>query len=377
MPDQPATSARIEDLKARVRLDPKSRHFYPLAEELRKFRRLDDAEKVLRDGLEHHGTYLSAWVSLGRVLQEKNDHRAAIDPLMKALALDPGNVVCARLLATSYLALGEKVEAIKKLKLVRALLPSDEDVEEQIQRLDREINEEKAATAPLASPSPSVSSSEPERAETSPKEEPAPGPEVPARDSAAPVAPQEPPLEAARESWGHPFSSGRDDLAEADAAPAPAVGEPSAAPEEPAAGESLPAAEAGALESPFTQESGIAEAPFGGHWSPSEEPFGASEPAAAAEPFDSAAEIEEEHVPAAAADERTATMTMGDLYARQGHAEAAKEIYNRLLDREPSSAEVRQRLEALERSQGTSETRPDRRGAVKRLEGWLDKVGRR
>src|SRR5687768_17255115 len=89
MPDQPV-SQKIEDLRARLRLDPKSRLFYPLAEELRKVGRLDEAEKVLRDGVQHHPTYLSGWVSLSRVLVERNQHREATEVLMKALALDPG-----------------------------------------------------------------------------------------------------------------------------------------------------------------------------------------------------------------------------------------------------------------------------------------------
>ncbi|HSN67877.1 MAG TPA: hypothetical protein VLV48_01440, partial [Thermoanaerobaculia bacterium] len=141
MSSLPPTTPRIEDLKARLRLDPKARHFYPLAEELRKLGQLDEAEKILRDGLVHHGTYLSAWVSLGRILAEKGAHHDAVDALLKALALDPGNVVCARLLSASYLALGDKVEAVKKMKLVRAVMPGDDELDEQIAKIEAEIAE--------------------------------------------------------------------------------------------------------------------------------------------------------------------------------------------------------------------------------------------
>src|SRR6202022_2296579 len=137
---QPTSSPKIEELRFRVKTDPKSRLFYPLAEELRKIGRLQEAEQVLRSGLTYHANYLSAWVGLGRVLREQDKHREASEALSKALQIDPGNVVAARLLAQSYYDLGDKVEAIKKYKLVRALLPADEDIDGIIDRLDHELN---------------------------------------------------------------------------------------------------------------------------------------------------------------------------------------------------------------------------------------------
>ena len=72
------------------------------------------------------------------------------------MQLDPGNVVAARLLADSYLDLGDRLDAIKKYKLVRALLPNDdEELEAIIARLDRELN------APPPSPAPFITDSEP------------------------------------------------------------------------------------------------------------------------------------------------------------------------------------------------------------------------
>jgi tetratricopeptide (TPR) repeat protein len=146
---QPNTSPKIEELRFRIKTDPKSRLFYPLAEELRKISQFGEAEQVLRTGLATHATYLSAWVSLGRVLRDIGKNQEAVEALSKALVLDPGNVVVARLLADSYLAMGEKVEAIKKYKLVHALLPSDQETEAMIGRLESEIRNS-AAPPPLA-----------------------------------------------------------------------------------------------------------------------------------------------------------------------------------------------------------------------------------
>src|SRR3954451_2816704 len=151
---QPASNPKIEELRFRLKTDPKSRLFYPLAEELRKIGQFTEAEQVLRGGLANHPTYLSAWVSLGRVSRDLKNEQSAVEALNKALQLDPGNVVAARLLGDSYLALGEKVEAIKKYKLVHALLPGDEDLEGVIERLDRDLNPIAVAPPPAPEPEP-------------------------------------------------------------------------------------------------------------------------------------------------------------------------------------------------------------------------------
>lgn len=134
---------RIDELRARLASDPGSRMFFPLAEELRKAGSLEEAERVLREGIERHPAYLSAWVSLGRLLAQQERHREAVEVLNRALQLDRENVVAARLAAESYLVLGEKVEAIKKFKLVHAFIPSDMEVQSSIETLERQLNPDK------------------------------------------------------------------------------------------------------------------------------------------------------------------------------------------------------------------------------------------
>jgi tetratricopeptide (TPR) repeat protein len=89
---------KIEELRFRVKNDPKSRLFYPLAEELLKVGGFAEAEEILRAGLAHHPSYLSAWVALGRVLQVQGKKHHAAEALHRALQLDPGNAVASNLL---------------------------------------------------------------------------------------------------------------------------------------------------------------------------------------------------------------------------------------------------------------------------------------
>lgn len=372
--------------------------FYPLAEELRKIGRFEEAERTLRDGLRIHPTYLSAWISLGRVLRDTERNQEAIEVLEKASALDPGNVVAARLMADGYLALGAKLDALKKYKLVYALLPADPEVESIIERLDREVNPDRYPAAPAPA------------APTVPPPAPEPAPPVPpvvtAPVEAASSFVPEPPLPTEEQ----PFDFGGLQ------APAPEMeSEGAAAPEESpfeAAGEAPPefdvppAPDASAAfmpqemappadESPFADEEPVAgESPLAepSSYAPAvdvEPPFeAASEATPEPEPaFDAMPEPAEPWAPPAElapseADESlhgdrdvTATITMADLYVRQGYVGAAREIYERILEHDPANDGVRAKLAALPAESKTREVR--RREAVQRLEEWLTRVGRR
>jgi len=320
----PASSPKIEELRFRLKTDPKSRLFYPLAEELRKVGAWTDAEQVLRTGLTYHPAYLSAWVSLGRVARDQGKNDDAIEALSRALQIDPGNVVAARLLADSYLDNGEKVEAIKKYKLVHALMPSDGDVEAMIERLEREL-------APFT-----------------PEPEPAPEPlaVAPEPEVAPEPAPEESPFVE------EPPSSAEEAILTADAEPMLAAHDESPF-EEPVAD--------------FTAAAVEIEAPEGIHI---EEPPLAAEtptPWSEEEPADVFAPAEEEAAAAPSAPEPTETVTMADLYAGQGLVTDARRIYESILQREPGNEAVRAKLGAL------SDDGKARK--VARLEEWLSKVG--
>ncbi|HEY5610160.1 MAG TPA: tetratricopeptide repeat protein [Thermoanaerobaculia bacterium] len=451
---QPTTTPKIEELRARLKGDPKTRQFFPLAEELRKIDRHDEAEKVLREGLTHHPTYLSAWISLGRVLSEAGRNQQAVEVLEKALTLDQGNVVAARLLAEAYLALGEKVAAIKKFKLVNALMPNDEATEAHIDALDRELNPEKygaapapaaGAPAPASAPAPAPAP-EPIVAAPSPVEAPATG----ASEAAAPVpepAPPEPPrqtddvfsMSAAAESQAPPSHDDGDvfsmtetpevaptsppsrpspeetfpfppppkfeppspvedeDAWAAPSAPAPAVSSESPFADLPPAPPSPPAFEmdepspfgaAGPAALPVEEDSSFegppvpaeeVEEPQAAH-APAEDESPFEEPEAAPPPAEEEPSFEEPQAAAPPAEDPTTTVTMADLYAKQGHYDQARDIYQRMLERDPMNRELRQKLDAMPSAtpapmeDAVPPAESGRGEAVHRLESWLTKV---
>ena len=394
----PATNPKIDELRGKLKADPKSRLFYQLAEELRKSGQAAESEQVLRTGLSSYPTYLAAWVSLGRTLRELKKDQEAIEPLNTALQLDPGNVVAARLLGDAYYALGERVEAVKKYKLVHALLPADDELNARIAELEREItpmqvseagpedesqpesfarDDRPAATDPDAiasvakaaedgSSESSPMTSAPERAAAVSEDrvEPGESDQVFASTPEPPVSASESPFEESPfDRTMPPFDEeSRGFVDERDRAEQTADDEPMSA----AHGESP-------FEDPvesFTANAVTIEGPPGFQV---EEPLadeGAAGPASSEDGngraedsvFDTSADA-----PTTPPGDATSTLTMADLYVRQGLVEEARHIYESILARDPDNADVRARLEAIA---------PGINPKIVRLERWLTRIQR-
>ena len=84
---------RLDELRRRVEKDPASIAFASLAEELRRTGDHDEAVRVCRSGLEHHPTYLSARVTLGRALLELQQYPEARTELEYVIHAAPDNLL--------------------------------------------------------------------------------------------------------------------------------------------------------------------------------------------------------------------------------------------------------------------------------------------
>jgi tetratricopeptide (TPR) repeat protein len=105
-----ADTARIEELRRRVQMDPASIAFAALAEEYRRARLLDDAIATCRTGLQRHPAYLSARVTLGRSLLEIGRFDEARQELEQVLRVAPENLAAIRALAEIHHRAGELPE---------------------------------------------------------------------------------------------------------------------------------------------------------------------------------------------------------------------------------------------------------------------------
>jgi len=168
-----ADSARIEDLKRRVELDPASIAFAALAEEYRRAGRFDEAIETCEAGLQRHPAYLSARVTLGRSLLEIGRFDEARAALEQVLRIAPENLAAIRALADIHHRAGE--------------LPEDESYPEHELKPEPEPAPVPAAPAPapaVSSPHPPISVSSAPAVEAAPVPLP-PVPRTPHPDEAA------------------------------------------------------------------------------------------------------------------------------------------------------------------------------------------------
>ena len=99
---------RLDELRRRVENDPASIAFAAFAEQLSKAGEYEKAVRVCRAGLEHHPTYLSARVTLGRAHLELRQYPEARTELEYVLHAAPDN-----LLALKFMnALQERIDGL-------------------------------------------------------------------------------------------------------------------------------------------------------------------------------------------------------------------------------------------------------------------------
>ena len=91
-----ADSPRIDDLRRRIQEDPASLVFAPLAEELRRAGRAQEAVRVCRTGLALHPEYLSARATLGRALLDLGQLDDALAELTVVLEAAPEHLSAIR-----------------------------------------------------------------------------------------------------------------------------------------------------------------------------------------------------------------------------------------------------------------------------------------
>ena len=147
MPD----SVRMEELRRRVRTDPASIAFAQLAEECRRAGEYQEAVNVCLAGLAVHPSYMSARVTLGRVLIELSRLDEAKLELQHVLRIAPDNLAAIRGLAQIHERQGGLADALIHYQAALLRTPDDPDLEQTIDRLSREIEARGGGQEPIGS----------------------------------------------------------------------------------------------------------------------------------------------------------------------------------------------------------------------------------
>jgi hypothetical protein len=139
----------ISKLEALYSDNPEGRVFTLLAEAYRKGGELDRAREVLEHGLKRHSEYASAYVVLGRVLLDLQQGEDAVDAFTRVLQLDPENLVALRALGDRARTMGHTADALRYYRELLNLDPSDEELQETVASLEKDLVD-KPATASTA-----------------------------------------------------------------------------------------------------------------------------------------------------------------------------------------------------------------------------------
>ncbi|MEA2603925.1 MAG: hypothetical protein QOF89_4917 [Acidobacteriota bacterium] len=392
---------RTTQLRARWESDPSSRIFLQLAEEYRHQGRVREALEVLERGLREHPGYLAALVAKGRCLLELGEPELSREVLERVVKQDATQMVANKLLVRAYIETSRPERARECLDFYTLLNDSDPEIEELRRRL-RAMDQ-----APQAPQTPQAEIPRPPEAPGRPSPPPVTSRKAAADDDIFDLGRPAPPRSGGDvfDLWSPPPASAPEPEPVA-AAPAPV--EPAAATavleaEEPepadvlfpglASRESRRRYLAGlageglfhldltelAVAAPFPVE----EAPA--PWTPLPEPepelelkdLEDLEPAAepqplavagfswqaeevAVEPEPAPVWVEPEPEIAAVPEppqppEPIATVTLGELYLRQGYPAEAERIFHEVLRREPDNAAA---LDGLEKLSAPREARP-------------------
>ena len=135
MTDQPFPD-RVTQLRRRWEADRSSRLFLQLAEEYRQLGRLRESVEVLDAGLVEHPGYLSALVAKGRCHLDLDEPQAAREALERVVRQDATQAVASKLLVRAYIDLGELARARERLSLYALLHETDPDLAELRRRLE-------------------------------------------------------------------------------------------------------------------------------------------------------------------------------------------------------------------------------------------------
>ncbi|UCF77764.1 MAG: tetratricopeptide repeat protein [Candidatus Eiseniibacteriota bacterium] len=160
----------LETLREKHELEPGSKLFMPLAEELRTRGEYGEAIKLCRRGKQLYPDYISCRVLLGKCLMELGMEEEALRELEKVLELDRENIVSLRVMAETSRARGRLGEATDYYRAALRINPSDADAQNRLAVLmslqELPEAEDGEATEQRIQPYEDVRFDEPEKAAT-------------------------------------------------------------------------------------------------------------------------------------------------------------------------------------------------------------------
>lgn len=119
--------------------NPRSRVFAPLAESFRKLGMLEDAYKILKEGLRHHPDYTLGYIVLAHCYYDEQKYELTYNTLRPIVKQNADNISLQKIFALSCMQLGHLEEALDTFKYLLFMNPKDKYFAEQVKKLEDDL----------------------------------------------------------------------------------------------------------------------------------------------------------------------------------------------------------------------------------------------
>jgi tetratricopeptide (TPR) repeat protein len=134
--NQSALLAKYYDL---YKKNPRSKVFAPLAEAFRKVGMIDDALKILKEGIRHHPNYALGYIVLAHCYYDLEKYELTYNTLRPIVSQNADNISLQKIFAQACIHLGHLEEALDTYKYLLFLSPRDKFFATEVKKLEDDL----------------------------------------------------------------------------------------------------------------------------------------------------------------------------------------------------------------------------------------------
>ena len=119
--------------------NPRSRVFAPLAESFRKLGMLEDAYKILKDGIRNHPNYTLGYIVLSHCYYDEEKFELVYNTLRPIIQQNADNISLQKIFAQACIHLGHLEEALDTFKYLLFMNPKDKFFAQNVKMLEDDL----------------------------------------------------------------------------------------------------------------------------------------------------------------------------------------------------------------------------------------------
>lgn len=119
--------------------NPRSKVFAPLAEAFRKLGMLDDALKILKEGIRHHPNYTLGYIVLANCYYDQEKYDLTYNTLRPIISQNADNISLQKIFAQACIHMGHLEEALDTYKYLLFLNPRDKFFAAEVKKLEDDL----------------------------------------------------------------------------------------------------------------------------------------------------------------------------------------------------------------------------------------------